>query len=66
MTENQDNYVVQRNCREITIKLLYYVLQGLDVFTLLCEEGLYYRPLAIPQSNIKAEFLLPLEEVGFN
>lgn len=23
VTENQDNYVVQRNCREITVKLLF-------------------------------------------
>lgn len=60
VTENNDNYDVQRNCREITVKLLYYAFQGLDVFILLCEEGFYYQPLAIPQSNIKAEFLLPL------
>lgn len=57
MTENNDNYDVQRNG---PVKLLYYAFQGLDVFTSLCEEGLDYRPLAIPQSNMKAEFLLPL------
>ena len=38
---------------------------GLDVFTSSCEEGLGYRLLAIAQSNLKAEFPLPLQEVGF-
>lgn len=42
------------------------LFRGLDVFASLCEEGLDYRPLAVPQSNMKTEFLLPLQEVGFN
>lgn len=49
--------------RNRTVKLLYYALQGLDVFTSLGEGGLEGRitdPLAISQSNMKAEFLLPL------
>lgn len=42
------------------------LFRGLDVFTSLYEGGLDYRPLAIPQSIMKAKFLLPLQEVGFN